>query len=652
VKYSGDLNFIKEMYPKVRLAIEGAMKHRVDELGFLTHQGAETWMDAVTNGREWTPRENRAVEVQVLWAYALKTAKEWAKYLELKDESKVWFNNYGKTYSNFIKYFVNPDSNMLYDHLAKDGTPSKQVRPNQLFAVTIPRFISFLDGFPQRGGQRAADVVRETVAKCVLPYGVISLEQDDPLFMPYHYDDRYHKDAAYHNGTIWQWLAGPAITAMVKLNVYQEAYELTQNMIDEILYRGALGTIAENKNAILRPGEENLTGTVSQAWSLAEFNRNAFQDYLGIKVDVTKDIIIWTPRLPKSWGETKAKVKIGEYFYKFHIRPEDNGKRIIYSIVPMLPPGLENVRPEVQLNLYDSKKDYIVFMSKSEPLSVTVQEKDDHTAEIVNKKDFALSKFQTFNSIYVYLEDIAFAEPQQRESWPGVERLLKETHGDLWEVTRDNPEAVVIADVEDPADDDTGSGAYTYPTNPNYRDGILDLRGFKVKADDDFIYFDLKFTDLVDPGWHPEYGFQLTFASIAIDTDHKAGSGGREIGRHARYTIPEEYAYEKIIYVGGGLLIEDSSNSQVVKLNPPSRKYKLGDADTNMIHLAIPRKYLPGDPKDWGFSVLIGGQDDQGQAGLGNYREVGVTAAEWQGGGAEKQGGNTGIYDTLFFMPE
>jgi len=65
--YSGDKEFLEQMYPIVERSIEGTLKYHTDAQFFLTHKDAETWMDAKTNKFAWSPRGNRAVEVQALW---------------------------------------------------------------------------------------------------------------------------------------------------------------------------------------------------------------------------------------------------------------------------------------------------------------------------------------------------------------------------------------------------------------------------------------------------------------------------------------------------------------------------------------------------------------------------------------------------------
>jgi len=80
-------------------------------------------------------------------------------------------------------------------------------------------------------------------------------------------------------------------------------------------------------------------------------------------------------------------------------------------------------------------------------------------------------------------------------------------------------EAHVLLDAVDPAADDTGRTGYTPPRSHFVVKGSFDLRRVTLAADDSCSYWTLTFQRLSNPGWHPEYGFTLTFVAIALDTD-------------------------------------------------------------------------------------------------------------------------------------
>lgn len=145
----------------------------------------------------------------------------------------------------------------------------------------------------------------------------------------------------------------------------------------------------------------------------------------------------------------------------------------------------------------------------------------------------------------------------------------------------------------------------------------------------------MRFKKLVDPGWHPEYGFQLTYAAIAIDQDGIANSGKRDVGMNSQFILEPALAFEKVIYVGGGLRVDDSDGKILAQYIPVDNDVlnPLGDISTGTIEFAIPQKYIGIPNEKWRFTVLIGGQDDHGGAGIGDFRAVDAKAGEWSGGG-------------------
>lgn len=308
VQYTGDKDFAAELYPVIKLAIAGALQNFVDDLGFLTHDDADTWMDARIRGAEaWSPRGNRAVDIQTLWYTQLRASAVLAQLLGHEADAGEWNNLADKLKINFNLYFHNTTQNALYDHLNFDGSVDVQIRPNQMFALTIP-LDDELVPLPIQSG-----VVCQVVRELLYPYGVASLSQNDPYFHPYHHDQIYHYDAAYHNGMCWQWNAGTVVGGMVKLGYENLAFEFTQNLADQILNLGMPGSMSELvEPAPLEDGSLTLTGTYSQAWSVSEFVRHFYQDYAGIRPNMPHREVHIAPRLPDKLTVFNGHIKIGQ----------------------------------------------------------------------------------------------------------------------------------------------------------------------------------------------------------------------------------------------------------------------------------------------------------------------------------------------------
>jgi glycogen debranching enzyme len=317
ILYSGDVAFVKEIFPVIKTAIQGALRYRIDENFFLCHGDAETWMDAKGSQGAWSPRGNRGVEIQALWYTALQIGSKLAALNGDKLLAEHWLVIAQTLKKNFTNYFWNGFSYRMYDHLNPDGSVDKKIRPNQIFTVTVPDLAGIE---PLIGIDEQAHVTNQVTRKLTSRYGVASLWQEDPDFHPWHlHESFYEKDAAYHNGTVWTWLAGPLISALADFNYDNQAFELFYNESIQILEWDAIGNFSELLDALPRPGqsEPNVSGTVSQAWSLAEFTRNFYQDFIGFKPNAFVNVVEFKPVFTEELSYLHAKLPISDQSITF-----------------------------------------------------------------------------------------------------------------------------------------------------------------------------------------------------------------------------------------------------------------------------------------------------------------------------------------------
>jgi glycogen debranching enzyme len=305
VRHTGDRAFATRALALAGPYIDGVLRHSLDADGLLVHDDADTWMDARIEGREaWSPRGNRAIEIQALWYTALQSAAELAVFTGDAARAAGWRTEAARVREATLRRFR--DGARIADRLRGDGTRDLQRRPNVLLAITVP-----WDDFLPPSVQAA--VLRDAVEHLLFPYGIASLAPEEERFHPRHVDDaRHHKDAAYHNGTIWGWNAGFAVGALVRFGQADLAWALSRNLGDQILHLGALGTMSELLDALPGPdGRPVPSGTASQAWSVAEFARNAFQDYVGFKPDLVRGVLRFEPSLPSAWPRFQARLPFG-----------------------------------------------------------------------------------------------------------------------------------------------------------------------------------------------------------------------------------------------------------------------------------------------------------------------------------------------------
>ncbi len=639
IERSGDTSFIKEVYPVILRSIEGALKYHTDSLGFLTHADAETWMDAVGPNGPWSPRGNRANDIQALWAQQLEAGVWFASELGDALSSHRWNTTLDKLRRNFPTFFVR--GNRVIDHLNTDGSADGQLRPNQIFTSFL------LDELT-----RAA--ITATVAESLTyKYGVASLSQDDENFHPFHqFEPLYPKDAAYHNGIVWTWVQGALISELCYFGREDLAWQVTSNTVYQILERGAVGTQSELLDAIARQGENEprLSGTFSQAWNLAEFIRNFYDDYLGARPSLLRHHLVLRPRLPKGVTRVRANINLNGRALPIEYLRQNSSMQVSIdgsnlrkggtAKVILLDPhsGFEHT---YELTLPPGKRILATFSYEGQP--------------IINQEVNAILIKHTSRRLlgHEFLVNTKLAQPFLK---PKLKSLRGPDHPLIPHAVlkaKSSPVITTVVSAIDSIGDDRGLGAsagrFTYPANPAFVPGALDIASFSVLKGDSLAYFRLKFKALSNPGWHPEYGFQLTYVAIAIDKDGKSGMGKQSVGHNSNYHLADGKGFERLILIGGGVQVEDDAGKILCAYVPSPEDVSdpLGDASSGTISFAIPLRFLGGDlSSEWNWTILVGGQDDHGGAGLGEFRSVNKERSEWNGGGKFSPDASN-VYDEL-----
>ena len=163
-----------------------------------------TWMDAKVGDWVVTPRIGKPVEVQALWLNALGLSA---------DLDPKWKDLFQQGRASFEQRFWNEACGCLFDVVDVDHQPNTtdgRVRPNQIFAVGgLP--LSF---FPD---DRAAKIVQLVQDRLWTPLGLRSLAPDESGYVPHYEGNPTQRDGAYHQGTVWPWLAGPFLEAWVRV---------------------------------------------------------------------------------------------------------------------------------------------------------------------------------------------------------------------------------------------------------------------------------------------------------------------------------------------------------------------------------------------------------------------------------------------------
>lgn len=273
---TGDAQLVRELWPVLIDIIDWHRRGTrynihldpTDGLIYCGELGTQlTWMDAKVGDWVVTPRIGKPVEVNALWYNALQIMVEFAdlmyypasEYQQMAEQAIAGFAR-----------FWNPELGYCYDVVDGPQDHDDSLRPNQIFAVSLCH--SPLTPAKQRG------VVDSCARSLVTSYGLRSLSPDHPAYKGYYKGDRFERDGAYHQGTVWGWLLGPFVLAY--LRVYhqpKQAQAFLQPMADHLM-DACVGNLSEifDGNAPMLP-----KGAIGQAWTVAEVLRAAA--YLKIK---------------------------------------------------------------------------------------------------------------------------------------------------------------------------------------------------------------------------------------------------------------------------------------------------------------------------------------------------------------------------------
>jgi predicted glycogen debranching enzyme len=266
-----------EILPLLREIIDWHLKGtrynihvETDGLLYAGEKGQQlTWMDARIGDRVVTARMGKPVEIQALWYNALKI---YASLLEMNDEAgdaSIANAAAEKAKKSFGEIFWYAEGNYLYDVIDENNCPDFSLRPNQLFAISLPFMI-----LEERKANAVLNIIKQ---KLYTPVGLRSLSPDDPRYMGIYEGDVVKRDNSYHQGTVWSWLLGPYVDGWMKLNG-KEYREQAKDIIDSFSYHlneACIGNVSEIFDAEFPHFPR---GCVAQAWSVAEIIR-VIKDY-------------------------------------------------------------------------------------------------------------------------------------------------------------------------------------------------------------------------------------------------------------------------------------------------------------------------------------------------------------------------------------
>jgi predicted glycogen debranching enzyme len=225
-----------------------------------------TWMDAKVDDWVVTPRIGKPIEINALWYCALRSIAKFAR--QLGKPYKEYEALADRTLAKFSRFW-NPDLGYCYDVLDSPDGDDPSLRPNQIFAVSLPG-VGAKGYAPLLTLDRQRSIVDTCGRQLLTSHGLRSLAPNHPQYQGHYGGNQLQRDGAYHQGTTWGWLLGSFVLA--HLQVYKDpsqAREFLAPMAHHLMAHG-LGSCSE-----IFDGDAPMTprGCIAQAWTVAEVLR-------------------------------------------------------------------------------------------------------------------------------------------------------------------------------------------------------------------------------------------------------------------------------------------------------------------------------------------------------------------------------------------
>ncbi|MBD2019457.1 amylo-alpha-1,6-glucosidase [Leptolyngbya sp. FACHB-36] len=263
-----DEDLVQELFPAMAEVIDWHCRGTrynihldpADGLLYAGEAGVQlTWMDAKVDDWVVTPRIGKPVEVNALWYNALRTMAKLARQIHKPHQEYEAIAD--RALARFSRFW-NPSVGYCYDVLDGPNGDDDALRPNQIFAVSLPE--SPLTPVQQQG------VVAACARSLLTSHGLRSLDPAHPQYTGHYSGTPLQRDGAYHQGTVWGWLIGPFVQAHLRVyNQPTKAREFLEPMVNHLQAAG-MGSLSEifEGDAPMMP-----KGCIAQAWTVAEVLR-------------------------------------------------------------------------------------------------------------------------------------------------------------------------------------------------------------------------------------------------------------------------------------------------------------------------------------------------------------------------------------------
>jgi 4-alpha-glucanotransferase len=264
VETTRDRSSLKQVYPVLQSIVDWYVRGtrygiQVDPADGLLRAGEPgvqiTWMDAKVGDWVVTPRIGKPVEINALWFNALVAMTRFAGDLAAPAAP---YEALASAAQKGFQRFIHPTHGGMYDVLDGPEGDDSSIRPNQIFAVSLP-------ASPLTQPMQAR-VVAQCGRELLTSYGLRSLDPSHKDYRPVYQGGVWERDGAYHQGPVWGWLLGHF--ALAEFRVHGDAARAQERLhpLRDHLCDAGLGTVSE-----IFDGAPPHTprGAPAQAWSVA-----------------------------------------------------------------------------------------------------------------------------------------------------------------------------------------------------------------------------------------------------------------------------------------------------------------------------------------------------------------------------------------------
>jgi amylo-alpha-1,6-glucosidase len=333
---TGNIGYLKKRWKNIVDLINCGFSKDVDGDGLIEHGFTgvaeklpiqdSTWMDHID-------RRKSANDVQALFYESLHIGIDLAKIMDDKFHLKRWEKGALNLKQKIESEYWDNKEGFYFDTIRRNGTKDASIRPNAL--------IMLLTGVTDIRSHAESVLRRIEKSDITTPWGVRTLSSLDPKYHP----------SLYHDGAIWPLVTGWAATVETKYGRKEQALYYIESMAERILSEN--GMFAETYRGD-RP--EPFNSCILQAWSMAMYVYAVRELFLGMRINLVDNQIIFDPKVPDSIRSDSVPI---HFQHKFYIEGSPKDSEIILDpyreTVKVLFRNLPNqqaFRPEITSNTY------------------------------------------------------------------------------------------------------------------------------------------------------------------------------------------------------------------------------------------------------------------------------------------------------------